>query len=48
MAAQEEENWLPRLTKAFVALDSSTHAIDTAAFAAAMEKVRWAVLLPVC
>lgn len=40
MAAQGgEENWLPRMTKAFIALDSSSHAIDTAAFAAAMEKV---------
>lgn len=42
MAAQGgEENWLPRMTKAFIALDSSSHAIDTAAFAAAMEKVWW-------
>lgn len=39
MAAQQEENWLPRMTTAFIALDSSTHAINTAAFAAAMEKV---------
>lgn len=37
---EAEENWLPRMTKAFIALDSSSHAIDTAAFAAAMEKVR--------
>ncbi|KAL4855989.1 Importin beta-like SAD2 [Chlorella vulgaris] len=37
--AEAEENWLPRMTKAFIALDSSSHAIDTAAFAAAMEKV---------
>ncbi|PSC72987.1 glycolipid transfer [Micractinium conductrix] len=37
--AGDEENWLPRMTRAFLALDSSTHAIDTAAFADAMEKV---------
>lgn len=37
--AGDEENWLPRMTLAFLALDSSTHAIDTAAFADAMEKV---------
>lgn len=36
----EEDKWLPRMTRAFMELDSSTHAIDTAQFAAAMEQVR--------
>jgi hypothetical protein len=35
----EEDKWLPRMTRAFMELDSSTHAIDTAQFAAAMEQV---------
>jgi len=39
MAAADENNWLPSMTRAFMALDSSTHAIDTTAFATAMEKV---------
>lgn len=37
----EEDKWLPRMTRAFMELDSSTHAIDTAQFAAAMEQVHW-------
>lgn len=40
MAEQQEEKWLPRMTRSFISLDSSTHAIDTAQFAEAMEKVR--------
>lgn len=42
MAAQagHEEKWLPRMTQSFVSLDSSTHAIDTAQFAKAMEQAR--------
>lgn len=42
--AASEENWLPCMTKAFTALDSSSR-ISTAAFAAAMEKVRGPVWL---
>lgn len=40
-AGHGEEKWLPRMTHSFVALDSSTHAIDTAAFAKAMEQARF-------
>lgn len=38
--AQEQELWLPRMSKAFIALEGSAHAIDTAAFATAMQEVR--------
>ena len=36
----EEDKWLPRMTQSFMALDSSTHAIDTKQFAAAMQEAR--------
>lgn len=39
-AAMEEEKWLPRMTRSFMDLDSSTHSIDTKQFAEAMQKVR--------
>lgn len=38
-AAHGEDNWLPRMTRGFLQLDSTTQAIDTAAFAAAMQQV---------
>ena len=38
--AQQQELWLPRMAKAFIALESTSQAIDTAAFATAMQEVR--------
>lgn len=37
--ASADEKWLSNMTRAFMELDSSTQAIDTLAFATAMEKV---------
>ncbi|KAL4433930.1 hypothetical protein ABPG75_000371 [Micractinium tetrahymenae] len=39
MTGASPDHWLPTMTQAFMALDSSTHAINTAEFATAMEKV---------
>lgn len=39
MTGGNADHWLPTMTQAFMALDSSTHAISTAEFATAMEKV---------
>lgn len=39
MTGGSADHWLPTMTQAFIALDSSTHAISTAEFAMAMEKV---------
>lgn len=39
MTGDSADHWLPTMTRAFMALDSSTHAINTAEFATAMEQV---------
>jgi hypothetical protein len=37
---QQQELWLPRMAKAFIALEGTSQSIDTAAFATAMQEVR--------
>ena len=37
--AEQEDKWLARMTRAFMELDSSTHAINTKQFAEAMQQV---------
>lgn len=36
---QQQELWLPRMAKAFIALEGTSQSIDTAAFATAMQEV---------